>query len=815
MSRVKCFICVFIVLFSIKTFANSENRSAFFDVAKPIWVKGKQKEMNLTVGFVTKFDVSDNNCVKIKVTGSSLYRLLVNGHYVGYGPARAAHGYYRVDEWDISDHIRKRKENVLSLEVVGYNINSFYLLDQPSFVQAEIIANGLTIAATGVNNKARKSSFNAILLNYRIQKVPKYSYQRTFVESYEMNPDYNSWTNGIYRDVEIVDCEITEPKELLARNVLYPEFNTINPTRVVSNGRVETNVKPHSYWRDRSLTNISAKLKGFTEHELDINPSQMVQEIRTIENNLLTNKRLKKQPVTLKNKEFSIFEFENNSTGFIGAELDVTEDAFIVLTFDEILTENDINFNRIRTLNAITYKLKKGKYSLESIEPYTLKFLKITLLEGECRIRDIFIREYVNPDTKNATFICSDKKINRIFQAGIETYRQNSVDLFMDCPSRERAGWLCDSYFMGKAEQYISGNTRVEKSFLENYVLPDSFSHIPKGMLPMCYPADHYSGEFIPNWNMWLVLELYDYLQRSNDSELIKKYKSKVLDMVDFFSVYENEFGLLEKLPGWIFVEWSDANKYVRDVNFPTNMLYASMLETCSKIYKLDSLETKATNIRNKIKELSFNGKYFVDNAIRDKEGKLVLTKNVSEACQYYAYYFNVASPEEYPDLWNKLFLAENSSHKKNETYNDIVPANILMGIPLRLLLLSRYEMSSQFVNESIDYLHYMVEMTGTLWEHTSTIASLNHGFMSFIVSEFYKNILGVRSIDVINKKITIKIPKTEITYCRGTIPIGDNLLQCKWKKSNGKIEYHYKAPDDYKVIVEKPKTDNVIVIKL
>ena len=31
-------------------------------------------------------------------------------------------------------------------------------------------------------------------------------------------------------------------------------------------------------------------------------------------------------------------------------------------------------------------------------------------------------------------------------------------------------------------------------------------------MLPMCYPADHYDGNFIPNWAMWFVLELEEYI---------------------------------------------------------------------------------------------------------------------------------------------------------------------------------------------------------------------------------------------------------------------------------------------------------------
>ena len=36
------------------------------------------------------------------------------------GPARAAHGYFRVDQWDLTDKLVPA-ENLVALEVAGYN----------------------------------------------------------------------------------------------------------------------------------------------------------------------------------------------------------------------------------------------------------------------------------------------------------------------------------------------------------------------------------------------------------------------------------------------------------------------------------------------------------------------------------------------------------------------------------------------------------------------------------------------------------------------------------------------------------------------
>ena len=52
----------------------------------------------------------------------------------------------------------------------------------------------------------------------------------------------------------------------------------------------------------------------------------------------------------------------------------------------------------------------------------------------------------------------------------------------------------------------------MEQNFFENFLLPDRFEHLPPGMLPMCYPADHNDGVFIPNWSLWFVVQLEEYL---------------------------------------------------------------------------------------------------------------------------------------------------------------------------------------------------------------------------------------------------------------------------------------------------------------
>ena len=122
-------------------------------------------------------------------------------------------------------------------------------------------------------------------------------------------------------------------------------------------------------------------------------------------------------------------------------------------------------------VNAVSLELKPGKYCLETIQPYTCRYLKPMVLSGSVNIRDIYIRELKNPAVSQASFSACDDSLNRIFEAGRETFAQNAPDLYMDCPSRERAGWLCDSFFTARVEMDLTGNVPISSGRDDTHVL--------------------------------------------------------------------------------------------------------------------------------------------------------------------------------------------------------------------------------------------------------------------------------------------------------------------------------------------------------
>lgn len=671
-----------------------------FSAARPVWPRGMERDMNRFVRF--RASLPPFSRAVLRITASTCYRAWLDNQFVGTGPARAAHGYFRVDEWPLQRSADAAAAQLL-IEVAGYNVNSYYTLDQPAFLLAEVIDDGgRVVAATG------GGAFEAFLAPDRVREVERYSAARTFSEVFCLDSRVPQGP--------VPQCEQPAVK-LLARGLPYPDFAVAADWRTVADGTIEP-FQPAELRRDWTLTCIGPDFKGFGEDQLQIIPSLELQKLRTIAASTPAGESF---PVTLPAGRFRIVDLGKNLTGYIRFTVRCDAACRLALAFDEILSAGDVCFNRFRCNNVLWVDAAAGTWAIESFEPYTLRYVKLMCLEGSCSVDALSLRRLEHPPIA-VSLNTSDERLRTIFDAAVSTFRQNAVDLPTDCPSRERAGWLCDSFYIARAAHRLTGTTALERNFLENYLLPDRFDHLPDGIVAMNYPADHYNGKFIPNWALWLVLQLEEYLSRSGDRAMIDAFGPRVAGILRYFDKFRNPDGLLERLESWVFVEWSAANDFVQDVNYPTNMLYAAALDSAARMYRRTDWAQHARQIREVVAVQSFDGEFFVDNALRT-DGTLRPTRNRTEVCQYHAFLFGVASQQSHPQLWRRVL---------DRNLGDLHPANALMGYTMRLELLDRHAGSKQICDELIEMYLDMARTTGTLWEHNQPTESCCHGYASF-----------------------------------------------------------------------------------
>ena len=689
--------------------------------AKPIWPQGRSREKNVFAVFRLQATPPAGEAIALHITGATFYRVYVNGAFVGFGPARTALGYAREDVFELAQPDGGKLD--IEIEACGYYCRSLSTVLQPSFVMAELRCGDNVIAWTDETTPAFCPAC-------KLQKVERYSKQRHFTEVWDYR-NFTSMTDPAYGvKVEVLAKDI----RILSRTAPYPAYDTVELAQAANRGTFAFDPQLPCTKERYSGGGLPKHFHYYEYSEIAHHPyAWLQQQKQTIRGRNIS------LPDTLNENEYLIFDFGRIEAGFFRTEIEALEECDAVIGFSEYYEGEDFQFQNMNCHNVLEFFFSEGdRRTVESFEPYTCRYAILMVKKGSLKIHHFGMRSFTFPVSQMQIPTFEDPVLNSICRAGARTFAHNAVDLYTDCPSRERAGWLCDSYFTAKTEFALTGKTQVEDAFLENFRLFENQGEYMEGVLPMCYPSDEETttpgGKFIPQWTMWYILEVAEYILKRGNEHKKELFRKSIYDLLHFYQKYENADGLLENLPSWNFVEWSTANEWTNDVNYPTNFLYAQVLESIAALYNDELCARRCEEVRKMAVSQSFNGHYFMDHAVRNEDGNLILQPHSSEACQYYAILFGGIDWNAPRYLPLKELVLSVFSPDRTELIDEIIPVNAFIGAYLRIEALLKMGAYSLLLEDIRGFFGKMEERTGTLWEYRQFKGSYDHGFASYAV---------------------------------------------------------------------------------
>lgn len=663
-----------------------------FVAAKPVWPEGRARVMNDFVTFGGSFEASASDACILRLTGSTCYRVRLNGSFLAFGPARGPKGMFRVDEIPLAGRLADGS-NRIEVDVQGANVNSYEYMDQPSFLQAEIVCGERALIATG-------SGFEAYDAHEHVRKVPRFDFQRLFAEAYRIGKTDRS---------ERLALEPRPAVRLLPRRVPLPTYEIDRSFRRVKT--VRRRYDPSAkVLTEREITLVGRNgYKGYRPEEFEVDVNSEIQRYRADPSGAI---------------EASVWRGRKVSAGFVGLEVRCTRPGRLVVFQSEMERPDLAGAANDGGYAAFWDITEPGDYVLESFVPNAAMFVETFMHGGAAEVESVWVHEFKSPLPFNRKFSGTDPDLRLIYDAAAETLAQNAVDIYTDCPDRERAAWIGDTFFTGRAGKHLIGSTVVEDAFLENYALAERFDDIAAGALPMVYPGDHPDTVFIPNFCMWFGRQVAEYAKRGGDPAIVAALKPKLLGFVRFIDGYLNAEGLLENLPSWVFLEWSRASdpELVRGVNYPSNMQYAGLLEALAELYGDKSLGERAVELRRTIRAKSWNGEWFRDCAGRE---------DCTECCQYYAFFFGVADFMRDRELWERLVVKCGPLRDAKAVCPELAPANSIFGYLMRFDMLLRTGRRDVLEREAKAYFLPMAKATGTIWENKDARGSNSHGLSS------------------------------------------------------------------------------------
>ena len=300
------------------------------------------------------------------------------------------------------------------------------------------------------------------------------------------------------------------------------------------------------------------------------------------------------------------YDFGELASAFVGVEISLPAVGAVDLVHaDRIGDDGTIDPHGCASRCVVRLYCPQGRTRLESFEPYCVRYLQGDRAAGERVHAARRVPAPVPvPGSQGRDVLCSDGKLNRIYEAARLTLRANTVDVFLDTRGRERGGWLCDSFWTARAAHQMLGDPGSSWRCWRTFSRPRLPSTSTATRRP-CIPRPPGRGSHHPNWTMFLVLHLHELYRRTGDRSFIDRYEVRVAELAAQLALHEDAEGVLNRLPGRIFVDGSTAplpEYFSRPISMPTNALYARMLECIDELYGRPALRAKARRIRTRLR---------------------------------------------------------------------------------------------------------------------------------------------------------------------------------------------------------------------
>lgn len=752
--------------------------------------------------------------VVIRLTARNIYRLYVNGEIAMHGPARTAHGYCRVDEVDITDRLVDGV-NHIGVEVVaygrdweGYNHYSNDCTMEDGLFIAEIEADGEVISATG------RDEWVVCPITARAPLCERISHSRECIEIYTLDDDYYLWKLG-YGD--FVPAAVMESEPVyLAHEALMPTLKEHAFEEVTGFGavKIDPTVSVPTFFYERNMP-VFASLPDRPTNDCRRtveSPDGVVRAEFDGEGLVLT-------PVGAEDF-FASWDGEESRVGFIRLAVTCEKAGTIDIVRSEIVDPDGTvphHFSNVTRLHV-----PAGLTEVVTMEPALARYMVVYFRGvGTVTVHNLSILEDSYPDEKRASFLCSDDNVNRVYKAAKKTLLLNTLDIFMDCPERERGGWLCDSLWTGRAASLLLSDNRVEREYLENFLLTpaDGMFH---SFFPEVYPAlkpSYKDMTGITTWTFWLMVEICEFIRRTGDIAFRDEHKPRIEAFVKGSRDFMGKSGLLENLP-WLFIDWSMSNlgEHQQPVSTAANALYAYIMICLGETFDHPEWIAEGEALREILRKAVLGSRdpaslsQVPDSFTVDENGGLRSRGLFSEAAAY-------------TSLWCGLFTAEEAPLLARTVRDKMGPApvfakdpmvgeaQLFIGLCIRLDMLTRLGYFDKCYEDLLAICEPQLrEGPGTIWENTAIDTSSRcHGFTAHFGVHLMRDVLGL-GFQVYDKdgegEPTVEIAPhiCGLRWARGTRETPEGIVSVDWRYDGESFRLRVTAPEAYECRVVLPR---------
>ena len=743
------------------------------------------------------------------IAADTYCRLWINGQFVIHGNARTTRGCAVFDDIEVSSLLRSGP-NVVAAQVIYVGVDVFDAVPQaPGFLMEIVLASGEVLVATDESWKTSPDS-------PYITAAPRFSKQRGFVEIFDRRYLDERWTLAEFRDDDWPSARLIGPvgsgpwTKLMPRITPLPASGLVGPQTV--RDLVAYDGQGHKPAPPDGSSESQDPQVGYGD--LPSSDGQLPVILHTeravvfdgdVRGDLgrFCNSPRRSVTITPRSCDPAItFDFGENQVGFIRFDVEAEPEAVIDVVWSERpFHDGHIRPCRIASNNFLRYIATGGRQRFEAFHPQTMRFVKLIVRHGcgPVTIHDLGLRQYHYLDRCHSGFSCSDSGVQKIYDAAKRTCVLNTTDAYMDCPSRERGAWLHDSHWGALGGFFLLGDLAVNRHMLE-LAASASWPYEVPGMVDCCVGGSHgRRGSFYTGHALFFVIQLDTYRQLSGDQELGQQLALCVQHLMEGFSRWQNEIGLLEDVPGSPFLDYSEPLFYEGPhVGVGMNALYARALDAAAAVTGRGEFTDQAGRIRAALDERAWDDRsgVFVDRLVRCG-GHLTPEPDACETTQYLALWAQVPGPDRQRQLWHLLRDAYDQPYARRDTIADgrLRRANLYTFFQ-RAETGFRFGEHGQILDDIRNAFGPMAAgPTATLWEvfdpdyHKNEVYTYCHGLAAAVGAFLVRDYLGIRPGSRGLRNAVIEPHPAGLRWAKGFLTSDAGRVGVSWRFDKGRFE--------------------------
>ncbi len=660
--------------------------------ARWIWSDDEGTQKNSYYYFRKEFELKKNETgTKLHITADSRYRLLVNGELVGDGSIQSQPYYKYYDIRQLDQYLKTGKNTVAV--IVNYVGNIEYT--RGGFLAELINGDGEVIVASNDDWKVKKAvAWHNDTYYFRMAQYTPYQ------EIYDSTKAQTGWTKVGFDDSDWDKAKVLSGK-------YSSKVNQVKPwTYLVPRDIPFMTSKPYfpvKIEKTEEVLDIINRMRG---HDLSIKLSMNGKPVEHSHledaENLLT-----KEGVTVvrnstkhQNKDFDgiyspaiIIDFGKVITAFVEMVLTGVEGGKVDIGYTERLFDGNFN-NSIESQFADRYIMQNGEQVYRPFTWKAFRYLKIQFHECFEEVKIKSLKAIINtfPYQEKGSFESSNIKYNKLFDISRYTIGLCSNEAIMDTPWREQAQFLGDVSAVTLGGIYSCfGNTELPAKYLKQCGANQYFN----GFIPDVTNTVEQWDRILVDYNLWWINAIYEHYLYTGEEVWLHQYYPHIVKIINTFSQYIDEYGLINNMPYGIFIDWIDIDRRGECSNL--NAIFFKTLSTVIKIagfkkdsYTVDFVKGLREGIQENFVSRFYNEEIgcFVDANINDR-----LSTKVSEHINCAVFLWDIVDKDMAPAIISKLY------EEKTIDYTEAQP--FFSAFVLQTLdKLGRFDLALEIIDE-------------------------------------------------------------------------------------------------------------------